>query len=130
MKYRYESHTVYDIEYYSIWITKHCHKVLVDNVGLQVRELVWQICDVFENKILKCVVSKGHVYILVFSPLNMAPNEIIRRVKGRSSRILSEEFSTPKKRYWGRHCWARGYSCATVGQITYEMLKEYLEYHF
>jgi hypothetical protein len=35
-----------------------------------------------------------------------------------------------KKRYWGRHFWARGYFCATVGQMTDEMIKHYLEHHF
>jgi len=32
--------------------------------------------------------------------------------------------------YWGRHFLARGYFCATVGQMTEEMIKEYLEHHF
>lgn len=32
--------------------------------------------------------------------------------------------------YWGRHFWARGYFCATVGQVTEEMIKSYLEHHF
>jgi len=36
----------------------------------------------------------------------------------------------PKKRYWGRHFWARGYFCATVGQMTEEMVQEYLAHHF
>jgi putative transposase len=35
-----------------------------------------------------------------------------------------------KKRYWGRHFWARGYFCATVDQITGEMIQEYIEHHF
>jgi putative transposase len=43
---------------------------------------------------------------------------------------LFEEFPHLKKRYWGRHFWARGYFCATVGQMTEEMIKDYLEHHF
>jgi putative transposase len=35
-----------------------------------------------------------------------------------------------KKRYWGRHFWAGGYFCATVGQMTEEMIQNYLEHHF
>jgi putative transposase len=60
----------------------------------------------------------------------MAPSEIMRRIKGRSSSKLFEEFPLLKKRYWGRHFWARGYFCATVGQMSEEMIKEYLEHHF
>ena len=32
-----------------------------------------------------------------------------------------------KKRYWGQHLWARGYFCATVGDITEEMIRQYIE---
>jgi putative transposase len=70
------------------------------------------------------------VHILVSAPPHMAPSDIRRRIKGRSSSKLCEEFPRLKKRYGGRHCWARGYFCATVGQMTAEMLTEYLEHHF
>jgi putative transposase len=32
--------------------------------------------------------------------------------------------------YWGRHFWARGYFCVTSGEVTEEMIEEYLEHHF
>jgi len=60
----------------------------------------------------------------------MAPSEIMRRIKGRASSKLFEEFPHVKKRYWGRHFWARGYFCATVGQMTEDMIKSNLEHHF
>ena len=130
MKYRYGSHTVYDIEYHFVWVTKYRYQVLVGDAALRVRELVRQTCEAFEIRILKGAVSKDHVHILVSAPPNMAPSEIMRRIKGRSSSKLFEEFPALKKRYWGRHFWARGYFCATVGQMTEEMIKEYLEHHF
>ncbi len=130
MKYRYGSHTVYDIEYHFVWVTKYRYHVLVGDVALRVRELVRQTCEAFEIRILKGAVSKDHVHIVVSAPPNMAPSEIMRRIKGRSSSKLFEEFPVIKKRYWGRHFWARGYFCATVGQMTEEMIKEYLEHHF
>src|SRR6266700_6448694 len=73
---------------------------------------------------------KDHVPILVSAPPHMAPSERMRRIKGRSARQLCEEFPLLKKRYRGRHFWARGSCCATVGQMTEEMIKEYLEHHF
>ena len=86
--------------------------------------------EAFVNWIVKGVVSKDHVHILVSCPPTMAPSEIMRRIKGRTSSKLFEEFPHVKKRYWGRHFWARGYFCATVGQMTEEMIKQYLEHHF
>lgn len=76
------------------------------------------------------MVSADHVHILVSAPPEMAPSEIMRRIKGRSASKLFEEFAHIKKRFWGRHLWARGYFCATVGQMTEEMIKAYLEHHF
>jgi putative transposase len=41
--------------------------------------------------------------------------------------MLQEEFETLRKRYWGQHLWATGYFCSTVGAVTEEMVKEYVE---
>ena len=130
MEYRYGSHTVYHIEYHFVWVTKYRYKVLTGDVGLRVRELIRQTCEAFEIRILKGVISQDHVHILVSVPPNLAPSEIMRRIKGRSSTKLFEEFPTLKKRYWGKHFWARGFFCATVGQVTEEMIQNYLEHHF
>ena len=70
------------------------------------------------------------MHIVVSAPPNMAPREMMRRIKGRSARKLFEEFPELKRRYWGKHFWARGYFCVTVGQMTEEMVKNYLEHHF
>ena len=130
MDYRYGSHTVFNIEYHFVWVTKYRYQVLKGDVALRVRELVRRTCEIFEIRILKGVVSKDHVHLLVSAPPTMAPSEIMRRIKGRTSSKLFEEFPKLKKRYWGRHFWARGYFCVTAGQVTEEMIKEYLEHHF
>ena len=106
MDYRYGSHTVFQIEYHFVWVTKYRYKVLSGEVGLRVRELVRQTCDAFEIRIVRGVVSADHVHILVSAPPEMAPSEIMRRVKGRTASRLFEEFAHIKKRFWGRHMWA------------------------
>jgi putative transposase len=126
---RYGSHTVYNIESHFVWVTQYRYKVLTGDVALRVRERVRQTCAIFESKILQGVVRKDHVHILVSAPPHMAPSESMRRITGRSARKLCEEFPLLKKRYWGRHCWARGYFCATVGQMPEELSEAYLEHH-
>ena len=130
MEYRYGSHTVFNIEYHFVWVTKYRYKVLTDDVALRVRELVRQTCEAFEIQIIKGVVSKDHVHIFVSAPPTMAPSEIMRRIKGRSSSKLFSEFPHLQKRFWGRHFWARGFFCASSGQVTDEMIKTYHEHHF
>lgn len=130
MDYRYGSHTIYQIEYHFVWVTKYRYRVLRGDVASRLRDLVRKICETFEIRIIKGVVSKDHVHILVSCPPTMAPSEIMRRIKGSTANHLFEEFPHLKKQYWGRHFWARGYFCATVGQMTEEMIKHYLEHHF
>jgi putative transposase len=130
MEYRYGSHTVFNIEYHFVWVAKYRYKVLTEDVALRVRELVRQTCEAFEIRIIKGVISKDHVHIFVSAPPTLAPSEIMRRIKGRTSARLFEEFPHLRKRFWGRHFWARGYFCASSGQVTDEMIKTYLEHHF
>ena len=130
MEYCYGSHTVFNIEYHFVWVTKYRYKVLSGEIAHRVKELVRQTCEAFEIKIISGVVSKDHVHVFVSAPPSMAPSEIMRRIKGRTSSKLFEDFPDIKKRYWGRHFWARGYFCATSGQVTDEMIKSYLEHHF
>ena len=130
MEYRYGSHTVFNIEYHFVWVTKYRYKVLVEDVALRVRELVRQTCEAFEIQIIKGVVSKDHVHFFVSAPPTMAPSEIVRRIKGRTSSKLFAEYPHLQKRFWGRHFWARGYFCASSGNVTDEMIKTYLEHHF
>jgi len=120
MEYRYGSHSVFNIEYHFVWVTKYHYKVLTDAVSLRVRELVRQTCELFEIQIISGVVSSDHVHLFISALPTMAPSEIMRRIKGRFS----------SKRFWGRHFWARGYVCASSGNVTDEMIETYLEHHF
>ena len=101
MDYGYRSHTVFQIDYHFVWVTKYRYKVLIAEVVERVRELVRQVGQTFENRIVKDVVSKDHVHILVSAPPNMAPSEIMRRIKGNTFSRLFEKFPHLKKRYWG-----------------------------
>ena len=130
MKYRNGSHTKYNIQYHFVWATKYRYQVLTGDVGFRVRELVRQTCEQLEVEILKGVVSKDHVHLLVSAPPTVSASNIMKRVKGRSSTKLFQEYPLLKKRYWGQHFWARGYFCVTAGELTEVMIKEYLEHHF
>ena len=106
MDYRYGSHTVFQIEYHFVWVTKYRYKILTVEIAERVRAMVRQVCETFEIRIVRGVVSKDHVHILVSAPPTMAPNEIMRRIKGNTASRLFVEFPDLKKRYWWRPFWA------------------------
>ncbi len=62
MQHQYGSHTVYQIEYHFVWVTKYRYKVLEGVVAERVRDLVRETCEAFEIRIIKGVVSKDHVH--------------------------------------------------------------------
>lgn len=72
-------------------------------------------------------ITRDHVHMLVSCPASIAPSKVVQYLKGRLSKLIQDEFPELKKKYWGQHLWARGYFCATVGSVTEEMIKQYIE---
>jgi putative transposase len=128
-EYRRGSHTVYNLQYHFVWVTKYRYEVLRGEVAERTRELIRQSCMSREIKILKGHVAKDHVHLLVSCQPGLSPAKVVQYLKGRSSRMLQQEFSHLRKRYWGKHLWARGYFCVSVGDATTEQIAEYIERH-
>ena len=127
--YRKSSHTVSRLSAHIVWVTKYRYHVLKGDVQQRCRDLLIQICNSENVHVLKGVVSNDHVHIHVEYPPSLSMSNLVKRMKGRTSRLLQEEFPELGKRYWGRHFWAVGYGVWSTGNITEEMVQEYLEHH-
>lgn len=124
--YQKSGHAVYDIKYHVIWVTQYRYQVLRGQVAVRLRALIRQGCEARGVTILQGSVGKEHIHLLISCPPSLAPSKITQYLKGRSSRLLQDEFPKLKKRYWGQHLWSRGYFCATVGNVTEEMIRNYI----
>ena len=122
-------HTVSILMVHLVWVTKYRYPVLRGDIQKRCRELIIQICDAEDVQILKGVVSKDHVHMHIEYPAKLSISDFVKRIKGRSSRRLQAEFPKLKKRCWGRHFWAIGYGAWSTGNITDEMVQEYLEHN-
>src|SRR5437016_5337767 len=80
-------------------------------------------------QIVSGVLSREHVHMFVEIPPHIAVSDFVRRVKGRSSHQVQMEFPDLRKRCWGRHFWARGYFSTTSGNITDDVILQYLQKH-
>ncbi len=127
MDYRKTSHAVYDIKYHLVWLTKYRKPVLHGEIGIRLRELVRQTCATLDVYIEKGHIARDHVHVLVSVPPNLSVSDLMQRLKGRSSRIMLEEFGELRRQYWGQHLWARGYFAASTGNVTDEIIKQYIE---
>lgn len=93
---------------------------------MRVRELTRSICAANEVEIISGNISSDHVHIYVSIPPSLSVSKLVQFVKGATSRKIQLEFEEIRKRYWGQHIWARGYFVATAGNVTDEMVREYI----
>ena len=126
-QYKTGSHSVHDIQYHLCWCTKYRYPVLRGDVARRCRDLLRQIAMAREITVIRGALAPDHIHMLVAAPPALSPAKIVQYLKGRSSRKLQMEFPALGKRYWGQHMWARGYFCATVGTVTDEVIKKYIE---
>ena len=125
--YRKISHSVYDIKYHFVWITKYRKPMLTDGIATRLRDLIREICKTMDIEIIKGHVSKDHVHLFVSVPPYHSASQVMKRIKGKTSRRLLSESKILAKQCWGRHLWARGYFAASSGNVTDEVIAEYIE---
>ena len=124
--YRKGSHTVYDLKYHLVWITKYRKPVMKGDIAVRVRDLIREISRSMDVEILKGHVSKDHVHLFVSIPPQVSISNYVKAVKGKSLRKLLSEYRRLSKVFWGRHLWARGYFAASTGNVTDEVVLEYI----
>ena len=124
---RKSSHVQFEMEYHLVWTTKYRYRILSGRIAERCRELIRQSCNAMEINIMKGSIGKDHVHLLVSCPPNICVSKIVQQLKGKTSRVLLSEYKELKKRYWGQHMWAVGYFCRSVGDVSNEIIKEYIE---
>jgi len=125
--YRKSSHTVYDLKYHLVWVTKYRKPVLRGEIAERVRDLIREICKANDTEILKGHISKDHVHIFVSVPPHISVSDLAKSIKGKTSRKMLMEYKSLSRAFWGRHMWARGYFVASSGNVTDEVIMKYIE---
>ena len=125
--YRRSAPATYDIKYHIVWITKYRKPVIVGKIAERTRDLIRQICQTNEVEILAGHVGKDHIHLLVSVPPHLSASKLIQYLKGTSSRKLLMEYKELNKQFWGQHLWARGYFVASSGNVTDEIIAEYIK---
>jgi putative transposase len=127
MSYRKGPQTVNDLKCHVVWITKYRKPILGGEIAWRVRELVRQTGASLEVYIESGQVAPDHVHLLVSVPPQVSVSQLMQYSKGRSSRKLLDEFSELNRQFWGKHIWARGSFAASSGNVTDEIIKQYIE---
>lgn len=125
--YRLGAHTESDLKNHVAWIPNSWEAVLTGEVPPPVEELVRQISSGHELEIIFGKVACDPVHAFLSYRPTQEVSQIIQWRKGRSSRVLLQEFPRLWRHCWGRHLWALGYLAVSSGNITPEMIREYID---
>ena len=125
-EYRRGAHTVFEIHLHLVWTTKYRRPALTGEVALRVRDLIRESCSQQEVTIMKGHVAKDHLHLFVSIPPQVTISRLIQWLKGKTAYKLLGEFPHLQKQFWGRHLWARGYFCCSSGNVTDEVIAEYI----
>jgi putative transposase len=128
-EYNKTSHTVFYHRFHIVWITKYRYRVLSGDLRVRVRQIIAQAAEEIGIRIVNGVLSADDVHIFAEIPPHISVSEFVKIAKGRSSRKIQSEFPDIRKKYWGCHFWARGFFSSTSGNITDDVINEYINQH-
>ena len=128
-RYSKTSHTVFYHRFHIVWITKYRKRILSGDLRLRIREIIAQSAEGMGVRIINGVLSSDHVHIFVELPPHISVSDFVKIAKGRSSRKVQQEFPRLKNEYWGRHFWGRGFFSSTSGNVTDDVINNYINHH-
>lgn len=109
------AHAVWECKYHVVWCPKYRFRILSGEVGRSIREIIRQLCEWKQVEILEGNVQKDHIHLVLSVPPKYSIAETIGFIKGKSAIKVFDRHLELKRRYWGRHFWAKGYCVSTVG---------------
>ncbi len=125
VEYKSNNNVVYSCKYHVVFCPKYRRKVLVDGVDERLKVIAKEVADSCRAEILEMEVMPDHVHILCEVDPQFGIHKFVKTLKGRSSRILREEFPWLKKRL--PSLWTNSYFVSTVGGAPLQVIKQYIE---
>ena len=122
------NHATFSIGYHIIWCPKYRHAVLDGAIAVELKRILSQTCSVYDWVIVYLEVMPDHVHIFVQADHTTAPVEIAKTLKSISAVHIFNKFPKLKgRKFWGSGLWSRGTYYATVGHVSEDAVRSYIE---
>lgn len=121
---KYSKHAVYKISYHFVWIPKRRKEVLIGDVAKRLKEVCQDVADTNDWQILELAVQPDHVHLLVEANPRVAPFQVVKAFKGKTSRILRQEFPHLLKL---PSLWTHSYFVRTAGDVSAKTIERYIQ---
>jgi len=125
IKYKSNLNVVYSCKYHVIWCPKYRRSVLVKGVDVRLKEIIQNVATECKSEILELEVMPDHVHLLVEVDPQFGIHRLIKLMKGKSSKLIREEFKWIKSRL--PTLWTNSYFVSTIGGAPLEVVKQYIE---
>ena len=127
MKIGYKSHrnVYYSCKYHVVFCPKYRRKVLVEGVAERLAQIIHEVCQEHEAEVLSLDIQPDHVHVLVECDPQFGIHRLVKLLKGRSSRLLRQEFLSLTTRM--PTLWTNAYFVSTVGGAPVSVIRQYIE---
>ena len=122
-QYKKLSHAVWECKYHVVWCPKYRFRIMKGKLAETVRAIIRQLCEWKNIEIIAGNVQSDHVHLVISFPPKHSISEVVGFLKGKSAIKIFDRHLDLKKRYWGRHFWAKGYCVSTVGLDEEKIIK-------
>ncbi len=124
-RHRYNAGAVYSLKYHFVWCPKYRRPVLVGRIADRLKELLQQKAQELTVGIMAFEIMPDHVHIFVETDPTESPAHLVSQFKGFTSHQMRQEF--PELRSKLPTLWSRSYYVGSVGSVTEEAVKHYIE---
>lgn len=125
MRYKSNRNVVYSCKYHVVWCPKYRRPVLVNGVDGRLKDIIRETCAEIHAELIEMEVMPDHVHLLVEVDPQCGIHRAVRLIKGRSSRLLRDEYPWLKSRL--PTLWTNSYFVSTVGGAPLKTIRQYIE---
>ena len=123
--YKSNKNVVYSCKYHVVWCPKYRRKVLIDGIDERLKDILLEIIKETNSEILEIEVMPDHVHLILDVDPQCGVAKVVKHLKGKSSNILRKEFPVLRSKI--PTLWTNSYFVSTVGGVTIDIVKKYIE---
>ncbi|MEM3378872.1 MAG: IS200/IS605 family transposase [Candidatus Bathyarchaeia archaeon] len=124
MGYQHDRTKVFLINYHLVWTPKRRKPVLVGKIKERLEQVIKETAEEIGIAVLSLVVNPDHVHLFVSTNPMIPAHKIVKQFKGKSSRVLRQEFPELLKL---PSLWTRSYFVSTAANVSAETIQKYIE---
>ncbi len=120
-------HTRHKLQYHLVWIPKYRKRVLRGKIAYRLKGLLYDACRINRWWIGRINIQIDHVHLLIQLQADDSVAEVVRILKGGTSKIIRKEFPELEEFLWGDSFWAKGYFAESIGSVDEAVIKKYID---